>query len=66
MAMMGGGLGPQAMFSFRRDSSVTKQRLAPGTVRRIARYAQPFSRHIAAFLAPGRGRPCHRRSPTRC
>ncbi|MER6829644.1 ABC transporter ATP-binding protein [Streptosporangium sp. NPDC000563] len=51
MAMMGGGLGPQAMFSFRRDRSVTKQRLAPGTVRRIARYARPFSRHISAFLA---------------
>jgi len=51
MTMMGGGLGPQAMFSFRRDSSVTKQRLAPGTVRRIARYARPFSRHISAFLA---------------
>ncbi|MEU8383051.1 ABC transporter ATP-binding protein [Streptosporangium sp. NPDC048865] len=51
MAMMGGGLGPQAMLSLRRDRSVTKQRLAPGTVRRVARYARPFSRHIAAFLA---------------
>ncbi|GAA4220546.1 ATP-binding cassette subfamily B protein [Streptosporangium album] len=47
---MGGGFGPQAMRSLRRDSSVTKERLAPGTVRRIARYARPFSRHIAAFL----------------
>ncbi|GIH94729.1 ABC transporter ATP-binding protein [Planobispora siamensis] len=51
MTMMGGGFGPQAMRSLRRDSSVTKERLAPGTVRRIARYARPFSRHIAAFLA---------------
>ncbi|GGS56684.1 ABC transporter [Planobispora rosea] len=51
MAMMGGGFGPQAMRSLRRDSSVTKERLAPGTVKRIARYARPFSRHIAAFLA---------------
>ncbi|GAA3447386.1 ABC transporter ATP-binding protein [Planomonospora venezuelensis] len=51
MAMMGGGFGPQAMRSLRRDSSVTKERLAPGTVRRIARYARPFSRQIAAFLA---------------
>ncbi|MFF3439336.1 ABC transporter ATP-binding protein [Streptosporangium sp. NPDC002721] len=51
MAMMGGGLGPQAMMSFRRDRSVTKKRLAPGTVRRVARYARPFARHIAAFLA---------------
>ncbi|GIH77031.1 ABC transporter ATP-binding protein [Planobispora longispora] len=51
MAMMGGGFGPQAMRSLRRDSSVTKERLAPGTVKRIARYARPFSRQIAAFLA---------------
>ncbi|GIH99929.1 ABC transporter ATP-binding protein [Planobispora takensis] len=51
MTMMGGGFGPQAMRSLRRDSSVTKERLTPGTVRRIARYARPFSRHIAAFLA---------------
>ncbi|MBB2915255.1 ATP-binding cassette subfamily B protein [Streptosporangium becharense] len=51
MAMMGGGFGPQVMRSMRRDSSVTEARLAPGTVRRIARYARPFSRHIAAFLA---------------
>ncbi|MFD8530335.1 ABC transporter ATP-binding protein [Streptosporangium canum] len=51
MAMMGGGFGPQMMRSLRRDSSVTKERLTPGTVRRIARYARPFSRHISAFLA---------------
>ncbi|MEU6741771.1 ABC transporter ATP-binding protein [Streptosporangium sandarakinum] len=51
MAMMGGGFGPQAMRSLRRDSSVTKERLAPGTVRRIARYARPFAGQITAFLA---------------
>ncbi|GAT68588.1 ABC transporter ATP-binding protein [Planomonospora sp. ID91781] len=51
MAMMGGGFGPQAMRSLRRDSSVTKERLAPGTVKRIVRYSRPFSRQIAAFLA---------------
>ncbi|GAA3151830.1 ABC transporter ATP-binding protein [Planomonospora alba] len=51
MVMMGGGFGPQAMRSLRRDRSVTKERLAPGTVRRIVRYARPFSRQIAAFLA---------------
>ncbi|MGW4423746.1 ABC transporter ATP-binding protein [Streptosporangium sp. NPDC004631] len=51
MAMMGGGFGPQMMRSLRRDNSVTKERLTPGTVRRIARYARPFSRHISAFLA---------------
>ncbi|GHH71309.1 ABC transporter [Streptosporangium violaceochromogenes] len=51
MAMMGGDFGSQAMRSLRRDNSVTKERLTPGTVRRIARYARPFARHIAAFLA---------------
>ncbi|MEU1881792.1 ABC transporter ATP-binding protein [Streptosporangium sp. NPDC020072] len=50
MTMMGGGFGPQTMRSLRRDSSVTKERLAPGTVRRIAGYARPFTRHILAFL----------------
>ncbi|MFF4417981.1 ABC transporter ATP-binding protein [Streptosporangium sp. NPDC001559] len=50
MTMMGGGFGPQAMRSLRRDSSVTKERLTPGTVRRIAGYARPFTRHILAFL----------------
>jgi ATP-binding cassette subfamily B protein len=49
MAMMSGGFGP--MLSWRRDESVTKQRLRPGTVRRIARYARPYTRQIAAFLA---------------
>ena len=39
------------MRSLRHDSSVTKEHLTPGTVRRIARYAKPFSRNIAAFLA---------------
>src|SRR5262245_58848731 len=50
MAMMGGGYGPQVMRSLRRDSSVTKERIAPGTVRRIGGYARPFGRQIAAFL----------------
>jgi ATP-binding cassette, subfamily B, bacterial len=38
------------LHSFRRDSSVTQQRLAPGTVRRITSYARPYWRSIAAFL----------------
>ncbi|WP_228640072.1 ABC transporter ATP-binding protein [Microtetraspora sp. AC03309] len=38
------------MRSLRRDSSVTKERLAPGTVRRIAGYARPFKGQIAGFL----------------
>ena len=32
----------QAMRSFSRDSSVTRQRLKPGTVRRVAGYARPY------------------------
>ncbi|WP_214410845.1 ABC transporter ATP-binding protein [Sphaerisporangium fuscum] len=51
MAMMHGGYGPQVMRSLRRDSSVTKERLTPGTVPRIARYAKPYRWQIAAFLA---------------
>ncbi|NUT10474.1 MAG: ABC transporter ATP-binding protein [Nonomuraea sp.] len=50
MAMMGGGFGPQVWTSLRRDGSVTKQRIAPGTVRRIARHARPHTRKIVAFL----------------
>jgi ATP-binding cassette subfamily B protein len=36
---------------FRMDPSVTKQKLKPGTVRRIARYARPYRWLVAAFLA---------------
>ncbi|MFD9945650.1 ABC transporter ATP-binding protein [Nonomuraea sp. NPDC059023] len=50
MAMMGGGFGPQAMRSLRRDESVMDQRLTPGTVRRIASYARPYKKQITAFL----------------
>ncbi|MBB5084348.1 ABC transporter ATP-binding protein [Nonomuraea endophytica] len=50
MAMMGGGFGPQAMRSLRRDESVMDQRLKPGTVRRIASYARPYKKQITAFL----------------
>jgi ATP-binding cassette subfamily B protein len=48
---MSGGYGPQVMRSLRRDSSVVKERIAPGTVRRIARYASPFKGQIVGFLA---------------
>ncbi|MFB9249428.1 ABC transporter ATP-binding protein [Sphaerisporangium melleum] len=51
MTMLGGGYGPQVMRSLRRDSSVTKERLTPGTVPRIARYARPYRWQISAFLA---------------
>jgi ATP-binding cassette subfamily B protein len=39
-----------AMRSFTRDPSVTKQRLKPGTVRRIAGYARPHRLDLAIFL----------------
>ncbi|HZR51266.1 MAG TPA: ABC transporter ATP-binding protein [Streptosporangiaceae bacterium] len=32
------------------DPSITKQKLKPGTVKRIARYAKPYRWHLAAFL----------------
>ncbi|MFI6315991.1 ABC transporter ATP-binding protein [Nonomuraea sp. NPDC050556] len=50
MAMMGGGFGPQAMRSLRRDESVMQQRLTKGTVKRISGYAKPFAGQIVAFL----------------
>ncbi len=43
--------GFQAMSGFRRDRSVTQQKLAPGTVRRIVRFAAPYRRELIIFLA---------------
>ena len=39
-----------AMRSFYRDSSVTRQRVKPGTVRRIICYARPYRRDLILFL----------------
>jgi ATP-binding cassette subfamily B protein len=39
------------MRSFQRDSSVVNQKLAPGTVRRIVRFASPYKRELLVFLA---------------
>jgi ATP-binding cassette, subfamily B, bacterial len=39
-----------AMRGFARDPSVTKQRLKPGTVRRISGYARPYRLDLAIFL----------------
>jgi ATP-binding cassette, subfamily B, bacterial len=39
-----------AMRGFTRDPSVTKQKLKPGTVRRIAGYARPYRLELAIFL----------------
>lgn len=38
------------MRGFRMDPSVTKQKLTPGTLRRVARYARPYRWQLAAFL----------------
>jgi ATP-binding cassette subfamily B protein len=38
------------MRGFRMDPSVTKQKLKPGTIRRIAAYARPYRLHLAVFL----------------
>jgi ATP-binding cassette subfamily B protein len=38
------------MRSFRRDPSVAEQKLAPGTVRRIGRFAAPYRRELTMFL----------------
>jgi ATP-binding cassette subfamily B protein len=42
--------GWQTMASFRRDSSVTDRKLAPGTVRRIIRFAAPYRRDLTIFM----------------
>ncbi len=48
---MGGHIGGyMASRSFSRDRSVTRQRLAKGTARRILRYARPYRGYIAVFL----------------
>ncbi len=39
-----------AMRGFSRDPSVTQQKLKPGTVRRIARYARPYRVDLVVFL----------------
>ncbi|QXJ19964.1 ABC transporter ATP-binding protein [Actinomadura graeca] len=44
------GNGWQVMASFRRDGSVTQQKLKPGTVGRIAGYARPYVRELVLFL----------------
>ena len=38
------------MRSFRRDPAVTEKRLAPGTWKRIARFAAPYRRELAVFV----------------
>ena len=38
------------MRGFRMDPSITRQKLKPGTIRRIAAYARPYRMHLAVFL----------------
>ena len=47
----GGGAGWGLMRSFRRDESVTSQKLSPGILRRIVRFAVPYRRMLLVFLA---------------
>ena len=44
------GHGAPGMRSLTRDRAVTKQKLAPGTVRRIMRFARPYRRILGIFL----------------
>jgi ATP-binding cassette, subfamily B, bacterial len=47
----GGGHGAWMMMrGFTRDPNITKQRIKPGTVRRIGTYARPYRWQIALFL----------------
>ena len=48
--MPGGHGGWTALRSYSRDQAVGRQRLAPGTLPRIAAFAQPYSRQVWAFL----------------
>ncbi len=47
--MPGHGFG--AVRSLSRDSSVARQRLAPGTVARVAGFARPYRRSLIAFVS---------------
>ena len=47
----GDGMGSGLMRSFRRDGSVTSQKLSPGLARRILRFASRYRGRLAVFLA---------------
>src|SRR5579864_2388370 len=42
--------GHMMVRGFRMDPSITKQKLKPGTIRRIATYARPYRLHLVVFL----------------
>src|SRR6266487_118078 len=50
MMSSGGRMWMSGMRSFRLDDSVTKQKLAPGTIRRIIRFAVPYRRPLVILL----------------
>ncbi|MDX6273611.1 MAG: ATP-binding cassette, subfamily bacterial [Frankiales bacterium] len=50
MAMGGPGGNWQMMRGFMRDPSVSRQKLKPGTVRRVAAFAKPYKRELRWFL----------------
>jgi ATP-binding cassette, subfamily B, bacterial len=50
MMSSGGRMWMAGMRSFRMDDSVTKQKLAPGTIRRIVRFAVPYRWQLAILL----------------
>src|SRR6185437_3533913 len=45
-----GGPGFGVARGFRMDPNITKQKLKPGTIKRIARYARPYRVQLAIFL----------------
>ena len=50
MTMPGGHSSWQMMRSLRQDRSVAKQKLAPGTAKRIGAFAWPYKRELSVFL----------------
>ena len=44
------GRGHVVARGFRMDPSITKQKLKPGTIKRIAKYARPYRLHLTMFL----------------
>src|SRR5258708_12731677 len=48
--MMAHGPGFAMSRGFRMDPTVTKQKLKPGTIRRIAGYARPYRAQLSIFL----------------
>ncbi len=50
MTMPGGHANWSMLRSYSSDQSVARQRLAPGTFRRIVQFAQPYRRWLFVFL----------------